>query len=70
MDSNFTVGDRVSHPDYAGIGIVDEVLDDGVSVFWCELSDIEHYDECDCPLFTSGLQLVEKSGISLWEVAA
>ena len=70
MDSNFTVGDRVSHSDYSGIGIIDEILEAGISVSWCELTDIEFYDEQDCPLFTSGLQLVEKSGISLWEVAA
>ena len=70
MDQHFTVGDRVSHEDYVGAGIIDQILEAGISVSWCELEDIEFYDDQDCPLFSSGLYLIEKAGISLWEDAA
>ena len=72
IDPSFTlsVGDRVSHPDYAGIGIVDEVLEDGVSVNWCEWEDSWIYMDRDFPLFTTGLQLVERAETPILEVAA
>lgn len=69
MEHKFNLGDRVSHEDYAGVGIVDEILPEGVSVNWCELEDSWIYMDRDFPLFTSGLQLVEKAETSILEDA-
>lgn len=70
MESNFTLGDRVSHPDYAGIGIVDEILPEGISVSWCEWDDAWHYMDQNFPLFTTGLQLAERAETTILEDAA
>lgn len=64
MDSNFTVGDRVSHEDYAGAGIVDEILPEGISVNWCEWEDEEYYRSLCYPLFTAGLYLIERAEVA------
>ena len=72
LDPNFAfrIGDRVRHEDYAGIGIVDEVLEDGISVNWCEWEDSWHYMSQDFPLLNSGLMLIERPYPSDMEDAA
>ena len=70
MNQNtLSVGDRVRHEEYSGIGLVDEVTENGVSVNWCEMDDAWHYMRQDFPLFTSGLQLVEKAQVLILEDA-
>ena len=71
MNQNtLSVGDRVRHEEYSGIGIVDEVTENGVSISWCEWDDAWHYMDRDFPLFTTGLQLVERAETTILEVAA